>query len=221
MLGLSLTCAQASTVTYTVAGEAQAVITTGNGIISLTLSDFVVNPGDVTSNLSAFSFTLSSAPSSESISSSSAILRTVNSGGSYSDGASVAPGWTLSRVGAVTSLDDLSGSGHAGPAHTIIGAPNASNLYAAANGSMAGNGAHNPFLDQSATWTFAAGGVTSDTTVTAATFQFGTTDGQDLATGVAVATPEPASSALMLGAAGFGAAILRRRFRSSRSEVNA
>jgi hypothetical protein len=212
LVGFSPSQAAASTITYQVANKATALITTGSGTITLTLTDIAVNPSDVTFNVSGFSFTLSSAPSSESIASSSSVLRTVAGGGTYTDGATVAPGWAFSLIGAVTTLDDLGGGG-AGPAHTIIGAPAADNKYDAANGGIAGNNAHNPFLDQTATWTFTAAGVTAATTVTATTFQFGTTDGANQFAGVAVATPEPASIAMMIGAAGLGL-IWRRRFRT-------
>jgi hypothetical protein len=201
---LSVSSAHATTFTFNDPGAAQAVITTGNGTISLTLTDLVQNPTDVASNLSAFSFTLSSSPTSESISSSSAITRTVAGDGSFTNGSAVSPGWSLSLVGATTSLDDLVGSGHAGPAETIIGAPGAGNNYSNANGSITGNGPHNPFLDQSATWTFTAAGVTTATAVTAATFQFGTTDGSNHVTGtfVPTSTPEPGTLYMLWGAVG-------------------
>ena len=54
----------------------------------------------------------------------------------------------------------------------------ASNLYSNANGSIGGNGPHNPFINQTATFTITGlTGVNSDTRVTSATFSFGTTAG--------------------------------------------
>jgi hypothetical protein len=207
--------AQANSILYTATnGEGKALFTTGNGFITIQLTDLVVNPTDVADNLSALIFTLSSAPGVDSISSSSALTRTVNGNGvgGYTDGGSVAPGWAFSSIGATISLNDLTG-GAAGPAHTLIGSPNASNAYSNANGSIKGNGAHNPFLDGTATWTISAANVTSSTNITAATFQFGTTDGAGRvgSTGVSVATPEPATISMLLG--GFGLLALSRRRR--------
>jgi hypothetical protein len=209
---LSVSPAHASTFTFNDPGAARAVITTGNGTISLTLTDLVQNPTDVASNLSAFFFTLSSSPTSESIFSSSATTRTVAGNGSFTDGSAVSPGWSLSLVGATTSLDDLVGSGHSGPAETIIGAPGAGNNYSNANGSLT-NGPHNPFLDQSATWTFTAAGVTTATAVTATTFQFGTTDGSNHVAGtfVPTSTPEPGTLYMLCGAMGLIAVFQRKR----------
>jgi len=86
------------------------------------------------------------------------------------------------------------------PAHTIIGPPG-NGGYTNAKGSIAGNGPHNPFLDQTATFTLDEAGVTAATTVTSSTFQFGTSDGQDQPAGTLVATPEPSTLALLSCAA--------------------
>ena len=90
-------------------------------------------------------------------------------------GETVAAGWVFSSSGKNFSLDVLSGTGHAGPAHTIIGAPAVDNKYDGAGGSIAGNGPHNPFLALSAVFQL---GVDELPNVTASTFQFGTADGQ-------------------------------------------
>ncbi len=194
--------------TYLVAGEGSATITTGTNSVTIQLTDLFVNPGDVGDNLSALLFTLSNTPTGASITSSSGTEITVNGNGSSTLGSTVATGWVLSLLGAQTTLDVLSGTGHAGPAHTIIGAPGVGG-YTNANSSIAGSGPHNPFLDLTATFTLTEMGVTSSTTVTAATFQFGTTDGSGLVPGVL--TPEPASLLLFGGAALFSL-VLRKRF---------
>jgi hypothetical protein len=95
----------------------------------------------------------------------------------------------------------------------IIGPPGGP-TYANANGSIAGNGPHNPFLNQSAMFTITAPNVSADTTITAAIFSFGTTEGASLIPGVPV--PEPSS--LVLGLLGLGLVgsfgCYRRRCRS-------
>jgi hypothetical protein len=212
----SIGYAHASSILFTATnGEAKALVTTNNGFITIQLTDLVINPNSVIENVSAFIFTLGSTPTSDSISSSSAISRSVSSNGvgGYTDNGSVAPGWAFSSIGATISLDDLAAGG-AGPAHTLIGSPDSSNAYSAAKGSIDGNGPHNPFLAGTATWTITAAGVTSTTAINSATFQFGTTDttvNQVGSTGVPVATPEPASISMFIGGCGLLALVRRRR----------
>jgi hypothetical protein len=190
-----------STLMYNVPSTAQAVIDITGTTLKITLTDLVVNPTSVIQNISGFTLSFNQNESaSTTLSSSSSILRTVASNGSYTDGGSaVSPAWAIQLLSAAISLDDL-GAGGAGPAHTIIGAPGAGNTYSAANGSIAGNGPHDPFIDQTATWTFSVPNLAS-LTVTGASFQFGTTDQQNIVTGVKVATPEPASLALFAAGA--------------------
>jgi hypothetical protein len=107
---------------------------------------------------------------------------------------------------------DVLAAGGAGPAHLIIGPPDGGNTYSAANGSIAGNGPHNPFLSESATFTITGTGITADTTITSATFSFGTTAGVTV-DGV-VASPEPSSFVLTL--CGIGVVVLVGTYRSRR-----
>ena len=195
--------AQAATSVFILANRAEADIITGNGQITITLIDKVINPTSVTDNLSAFIFTTSVTPGSESLTSSSAMERSINGNGAgqYAEGAGpVATGWTLAMNSATTTLDVLAAGG-VGPAHTIVGSPDASNAYSNANGSINGNGAHNPFIDRTATFTLAATGVTSATTILSAYFQFGTADGSNRSQGTlaASAAPEPATYGMFCG----------------------
>jgi hypothetical protein len=187
------TSANASTSEFTVSGYGEATITTGSGTISITLTDIYVNPTDVTDNISGFIFTTSTSPTNASIATSSGTEITVNASGTsgYVMGSSVPTGWGIALNGATTTLDDLGDGATDTPAHTIIGPPGSGSLgYSNAGGSIAGNGAHNPFLDQTATFTLDEAGVTAATTITSTKFQFGTTDGQDQTNGTLVVTPE-------------------------------
>jgi hypothetical protein len=113
------------------------------------------------------------------------------------------------------------GAGGAGPAHLIIGPPGAGNVYSNADGSIAGNGPHNPFLNQTATWVINAPNVSAATTISAATFSFGTTDGGNLITGVPFSStvPEPGSFGplLVLGVGGLLMMAARRHRRAPSS----
>jgi hypothetical protein len=190
---------------------AEADITTGAGTVTVVLKNLTVDPGDVAQNLSALTLTFSNAVGANSLSSSSSVERTVAGGGTYTPGSTVATGWLETSATSVLKVDDLGG---AGPAHTIIGAPAGDNKYDSANNSIAGNKPHNLFLDETATFVVSAAGVTADTTVTAATFQFGTTDGAGLILGQA-SVPEPSVVTLSaLSLLTFGTvAGLRRRIR--------
>jgi hypothetical protein len=198
-LGCSV-AAQASISTYlfNIPNEAEAIITVSTNQITVTLKDLYVNPNSVADNLSAFWFTTSVTPTgTPGIASSSADSIDIAGNGAFTDLGNIAPYWALTRVSAVTKLDDLTGAA-AGPANTIVGAPNAGNIYAAGGGSLDGNNPHNPFLNQTATWTLNETGITSATTISGVHFQFGTTDGSNTFAGTQVLTPEPASAGLFI-----------------------
>lgn len=187
--------------------SATASITTNNGSITLVLKNNQTNIVSVGQNISGFSFILSNAFSGL--------------------GSSVTPSGTLVTVGSDstpdTTIDEWalsSGSGNkiileslADPDQTIIGpAP-----YTNANGSINGNNPHNPFLQQTATFTIAATGITTSTSVTGVTFVFGT-ESQYSRAGVSTpttGTPEPGTTTLFLSGLGFSAIGIYRRTRKA------
>jgi hypothetical protein len=208
---VSVSVASASTVSFfTPAGsttgggpvDAEATFATSAGSLSVTLTNLEANIKDVAQALSDIIFTIPGVTTG-SLGSASSQEITVNSNGTFSLGAVLttpaAVGWPLSNSGDVFTLDVLSGPGHAGPAHLIIGPPGAGGVYSNANGSIAGNGPHNPFLNQTATFTINDAAITAATTVTAATFSFGTT------AGINVPGEIPVPAALPLFATGLGA----------------
>lgn len=200
VLGLASPRANATFIEYvTPAGSMQnglpvdalVDITTGAGTVSVTLENLEANPKSVAQNLSNLVIDFSVPVGVTSLTSSAGQEITVNSNGTFSLGGSVATGWALSSLTNAITLDDLAGG--AAPAHTLIGPPDGSSLYSNANSSIAGNGPHNPFLNQTATFTISAAGVTANTTVTGLVFSFNTEAGFNT-TGVAV--PEPSSLVL-------------------------
>jgi hypothetical protein len=182
---------------------ATATFTTGQNSVTITLQNLIVNQRDVGQNVSDLFFKLSTEQSSGSISSSSAIARTVAGNGSFSDGGSVATAWSLgfvSGTGISTGfhLDDLNGMPIT-PAHTLLGQPGPGNVYGNANNSITGNVPHNPFLAGTATFVLTIAGVTADSTISQATFSFGTTSGDDHAgTIVPPVNPVPEPTSLVL-----------------------
>jgi hypothetical protein len=135
--------------------------------------------------------------------------RTVNSNGTFTDGSVLSTGWKLTS--SPLELDVLGAP--IGPAHTIIGPPGGSDLYSNANGSIAGNKPHNPFLAGPVTFTLNIPGVTDDSTVDSATFSFGTTAGVNVP-GVPAQPFVPEPGSLVLAAvAVLGLAVARGRRR--------
>ncbi len=198
-----LTQSFGASITYTVNSttsgpvSAEADFTTAAGQLTITLTNLEANPTDVAQALSDLKFTLSSTPSATPSfgTGTGSNEVSIDKNGNPSALTPVTNlGWVLTQSGPQFTLDVLQGTGHAGPTHLIIGAPDGSGVYSAANGSIHGNPAHNPFLSQSATFVISDTDITAGTTVTGATFSFGTTEGQYEIAGT---VPEPASIVLM------------------------
>jgi hypothetical protein len=201
--------------------NASASFTTSSnfgGSITIVLSNLLTAAQvvDVAQNLSDLQFTLSdnvTASIGDGNRSYTGTLINVDGSGNVTPGSALFNGWDLSGSGHNFTLEDLGSL--AGPAQTIIGGAGALH-YANANGSITTSGSHNPFLQGSATFTLTGfTGVTANTTVTAATFSFGTTLGSNIP-GHLTPTPEPKVMSFVLVA---GLLVLSR-FRRKNVELS-
>lgn len=204
----SATAARADT--YTFAGSpngqpvtATASITQSGSLLTITLTNTTANINDVGQAISDFSFSINgSALTNTTGFTGSGRAINVLAGGVFTDvgGSSAADpitgtvpvGWTLTSTGPGAFHLDALGSGQ--PQFAILGPPNGAGVYSNANGSIAGNGPHNPFVNQTATFSFTVPGLAPGATFTNVVMSFGTAAGHDLP---GSSVPEPASMLLL------------------------
>ena len=162
--------------------NASAVFVTGPGTLTVTLSDLLSNPTSAGELLSYIQFGLSSSLNGSASMSSSATERMVNSDNSVTEGSTVSTGWALQASGGggificmICPNNGTPGSSNP-PSHLIIGA----GPYTNADGSIAGNNSHNPFLDETATFTISDAAITSATVASHVVFGFGTQFGSQV-----------------------------------------
>jgi hypothetical protein len=218
-----ISTASALTITYQTAStakdsagdavSAEAIFTTSQNTLTITLVNLLVDQKDVGQNISDLYFTLGSSATSASSWTSSGNLINVAGDGTTTSVGTDSTGWLLSySSSAGFHLDGLNGAANT-PSYTILGAPGAGGVYDNANNSITGNGPHNPFLYESATFTLTIAGITADTTITGATFSFGTTSGDDVPGIPHTSVPDGGATALLLGAALTGLSIIKRRIK--------
>ena len=170
--------------------------------MTVLLENLQANPTSVSQSLSDLVFALSD-PNADAgvLDTSSGIERTIHGDGSFTTGGVVDTGWGLES--ASLRLHVLNTS--IGPAHTLIGPAGPGGIYSNANGSIAGNGPHNPFLGDAAVFFLHVPFVTADTTVEAVLFSFGTTEGL-VVPGFPV--PEPSTGTILLLSGTIGAIVM-------------
>ena len=154
--------------------NAQATFTASAGSLTITLQNLLANPTDVAQLLSDLDFAVP-LTASTTLTSSGAFIN-VNADHTTTAAGSGSTGWVLSSLGGNNyTLCDIC-TGAAGPSHLIIGP----GPYGNANGSIAGNNPHNPFINQTATFVLTNSSITANTLVSNVVFSFGTTAGIDV-----------------------------------------
>lgn len=177
--------------------------------LTITLSNLLVNQKDAGQLVSDLFFTLNNVATGLSLDSSSANTIFVNDGGTTTAGSTgVSTGWAFTVNAGVFHLNGLAGAANV-PSFEILGPPGPGGVYTNANASIAGNGPHNPFIDQTATFNLSVAGINSDTIITGAVFSFGTTAGDNVP-GTPPGTPDSGTTVALLGLSLLGLELVRR-----------
>ncbi len=201
--------------------SAHADVTTGPGFMNIILYDDLANPKSAGQLVSAFDFNLLGISGNTALGSSSAQFVEIASH-LATTGVTGNTGWGFGKLSTgftVCGICDpaavLSTANTVPPSQEIIGP----GPYTLANSSIDGNGPHNPFLNQSATFVILNSSITSNTVVTNGVFSFGSTPGENNVSGIVEeelsGVPEPGT--WLVGIGGF-LLMMASRLRTSGSD---
>lgn len=212
----ALLCTSLSATTFTYSGTvggqaANATIeaTFGTDSLQLVINGMTANPTSIVQALSAVDFTVTGGLTGL-LTDVAGQLITIASGGAHANAAGI-PAWTQGTGFYTTALGS-------GSDHTLIGAPNGTDLYSAANGSIAGSGPHNPFVSQTLTLTYSIYGATDTSTLSSLMLQFGGTAAlnqvtiETLSINAVDEVPEPGTAVFaLIGCGALAISKLRRK----------
>jgi hypothetical protein len=167
--------------------SARVDFTTSAGLITVTLVNLQANPTSVVQAISDISFSAGGLTSTGAGSFLAQASYISIANGVSTPAADPQLSWQLTNSGGIYHLNKLwGGSGpQTGPKGLVIGP----GPYTNANGSISNNKPHNPFADQSVTFSLALAGITAATVISDVVFSFGTTPGAN----VGVLVPIPAA----------------------------
>lgn len=192
--------------------SAEAIVTAIAGGVTVTLNDLLQNPKSAGQLVSGLEFNITDTTGGASVGSSSGVLATIGSGGSYTPGTATSLShWAASLSGSTVTLTTLSGGQ---PNELIIGPDSAGGfaglgLYNNANSSIHN---FNPSVLGTATFTLSIPGVTANSTISGVGIEFGT--GPEAIIGPPpTIVPDGGSTLTLLGTALLGVTFLGRKLR--------
>jgi hypothetical protein len=178
--------------------------------LTLVINGVVNNINDVGQAVSGVDFSIVGGLTGTLASTSGQLINVANDG-TFSN-ASGNPDWFQ----AAANDFETTALGSSNPDNVLIGAPNGSNVYSNANGSIKSNKAHNPFTKEQITLVYSIAGLTSTSNFSSFRIAFGTgptwfdIPSDRIPPNEVPNVPEPATYAMMGGAL-IGLAFLRKK----------
>ena len=194
--------------------SASAAITPGAGILTIVLTDTQANPRSAGDLLSSIEVTPSGSLGTPSLTSQNSDLITVTSNtGPYTITPGPATDWGVGTSGGQIVLETAGPFAQPmQPINMIIGPTDASGNYSNASSSIT-DGHFSPYINGTGTFVIADSAITTDTLISAVTFNFGTGPDTFLPGVPSHPVSEPASL-LLLGSGLIGLGMLRKSKRT-------
>lgn len=216
LLSLAVVPAPAATITFSGSISGKSVFATADylfatDVLTITVTNGKADPISVAQAISGIDFSIKGGLGGVLTSAKGELIRIDGTGHYTSSGVSSLDWYRPDASFFTTAV------GSSGPDDTILGEPGSGGLYSAANGSIEGNGPHNPFVLHSATLTYKVVGATNTSQLSSFAFYFNTDlQRRDADVRAVRLSGVPESGPLVLTAAGLGLIICGTRCRKSR-----